>query len=144
VVIYSLLLKMTIPLKKVLLTSVRYLMRPINNQIIKRCKTASKETYQYKFFAGFGQYANVFEVKMNRALVGSKGLGTIKPLSDDIAFNTGVEWFTEVFVFYGILFSIAFYELYKASVASQQTKDNLEYMLKQSKINQDRLAELRA
>ena len=55
---------------------------------------------------------------MNRALIGNKGLGKIQPLSDDIAFNTGVEWFTEVFVFYGILFTIAFYELYRASVAS--------------------------
>ena len=60
----------------------------------------------------------MFEIKMNRALIGNKGLGKIQPLSDDIAFNTGVEWFTEVFVFYGILFTIAFYELYRASVAS--------------------------
>lgn len=70
----------------------------------------------------FGQHTHVFEVKMNRALIGSKGLGEIKPLSDDIAFNTGVEWFTEVFVFYGLLFTIAFYELYKASAASAMTK----------------------
>jgi hypothetical protein len=55
-------------------------------------------------------------------MIGSKGLGEIKPLSDDIAFNTGVEWFTEVFIFYGILFTIAFYELHKATKASQATK----------------------
>jgi len=51
---------------------------------------------------------------MNRALLGTKGLGTIKELSSDIAFNKGVEWFTEVFIFYGILISIAGYELSKA------------------------------
>lgn len=113
---------MTIPLKKVLLTTVRYLMRPINNTITRRCKTLDHDDFRYRFFMNFGQHTHVFEVKMNRALIGSKGLGEIKPLSDDIAFNTGVEWFTEVFVFYGLLFTIAFYELYKASAASAMTK----------------------
>ena len=51
---------------------------------------------------------------MNRALLGTKGLGTIKPLGNDIAFNKGIEWFTEVFIFYGILITIAGYELNKA------------------------------
>jgi len=37
----------------------------------------------------------------------------VKPLDDDIAFSKGVEWFTEVFIFYGILILIASYEIYK-------------------------------
>lgn len=105
---------MPIPIQKVMLTSIRYLMRPINNTIIKSLKTKDKDTFGYRFFENFGQRANIFEVKMNRALIRSKGLGTIKPLSQDIAFNKGVEWFTEVFVFYGILISIAAYEIKKA------------------------------
>jgi hypothetical protein len=113
---------MTIPLKKVLLTTVRYLMRPINNTINRKFKSLPHDDFRYKLFMNFGQRAHAFEVKINRAMIGSKGLGEIKPLSDDIAFNTGVEWFTEVFIFYGILFSIAFYELNKATKASLATK----------------------
>lgn len=51
-------------------------------------------------------------------LLGTKGLGEIKDLHIDLAFNKGVEWFTEVFIFYGILFMIAGYELNKAAVSA--------------------------
>ena len=105
--------KMTIPFKRVLTTTIFFCMRPINNIITSKCKTASKDSYRYRFFAGFGQYANIYEVKLKRAITGRKGLGEIKPLSDDIAFKTGAEWFTEVFVFYGTLFAIAYCWLIK-------------------------------
>mgnify|MGYP001069935380 FL=1 len=72
---------------------------------------------------------------MKRAVLGSKGLGAIKPLSDDIAFNTGVDWFTEVFVFYGVLITIAFYELNKAHNASVAQKKQIEDLLVSSKQN---------
>ena len=51
-------------------------------------------------------------------LLGPTGLGESKDLHVDMAFNKGVEWFTEVFVFYGILFLIAGYELNKAAVSA--------------------------
>jgi hypothetical protein len=105
---------MPIPISKVGLTAIRYLMRPINNMFVRKFKTVNHDTYGFKFFCAFGQGANAFEVKMNRALLGTKGLGTIKPLNDDVAFTKGIEWFTEVFIFYGILIGIAGYELNKA------------------------------
>ena len=106
---------MTIPFVKVGITAIRYMMRPINNQIIKKFKNVSKDSRGYLFFANFGLRSNRFEIKMNRMLVGSKGLGEIKDLPQDMAFHKGVEWFTEVFIFYGILFLIAGYELNKAA-----------------------------
>lgn len=51
---------------------------------------------------------------MNRMLIGSKGLNFIPPLADSLAFDKGVEWFTEVFFFYGLLTIMACYELDKA------------------------------
>jgi hypothetical protein len=60
---------------------------------------------------------------MNRALIRSKGLGEIKELSRDVAFNKGVEWFTEVFVFYGVLILIAAYEIKKAHASGKKTKE---------------------
>ena len=55
-------------------------------------------------------------------MLGSKGLGTIQPIHESVAFAKGVEWFTEIFFFYGILFGITFYELRKASIAGEKTK----------------------
>jgi hypothetical protein len=52
-------------------------MRPINNTINKKFKNTAKDSRGYKFFTRFGQYINIFEVKMNRALLGTKGLGVI-------------------------------------------------------------------
>ena len=38
----------------------------------------------------------------------------IKPLSDEAAFNKGVEYFVEVVFFYGILIGIAVYEIVRS------------------------------
>jgi hypothetical protein len=48
---------------------------------------------------------------MNRLLVGGKGLSKIVDLPETVAFGKGVEWFTEVFFFYGILAILAIWEL---------------------------------
>ena len=130
---------MPIPIQKVLLTSIRYMMRPINNTIIKSLKSQSKDNLGYKFFEGFGQRANMFEIKLNRALIRSKGLGSIKPLSSDIAFNKGVEWFTEVFVFYLMLCSIATYEIKKAHNASLKTKALIKDLQTESQVQDETL-----
>jgi hypothetical protein len=34
-------------------------------------------------------------------------------LPPDLAFHKGVEWFTELFFFYGVLFSLAGWEMHK-------------------------------
>ncbi len=125
---------MTIPFQKVALTTVRYLMRPINNTINRKFKTLDKDRFGYRFFKEFGQYANVFEIKLNRAMIGAKGLSTIQRLDDDIAFNKGVEWFTEVFIFYGILIAIAGYEINKSVASAQKTKQNIQELVKESLI----------
>ena len=62
---------------------------------------------------------------MNRILLGTKGLGEIKEIHCDMAFNKGVEWFTELLFFYGVLFVITAYEFKKADIASQEQKVKL-------------------
>ena len=79
---------------------------------------------------------------MNRALIRSKGLGTIKPLQQDIAFNKGVEWFTEVFIFYGILISIAAFEIRKAHKSSTKTKALIAGLIEESKEQDETLKSL--
>ena len=48
---------------------------------------------------------------MNRMLTGLRGLGTVPELHDSVAFEKGIEWFTEIFVFYGTLAVLAIYEM---------------------------------
>ena len=70
---------MPIPIAKVLLTSVRICLRPINNMIVSRAKnvrngqilTEEPKTwpFMYRFFVGFGQYSNRFETAMNRVII---------------------------------------------------------------------------
>ena len=48
---------------------------------------------------------------MNRMLTGMRGLGTVPELHDSVAFEKGIEWFTEIFVFYGTLAVLAIYEM---------------------------------
>jgi hypothetical protein len=55
---------------------------------------------------------------MNRIIIQQKGLGSIKKLPEDMAFNKGVDWFTEIVFFYGILFVIVFFEMFEAQKKS--------------------------
>ena len=113
---------MPIPLIKAALTGLRYALRPINNMIIRKFKSFEKDSPSYKFFVEFGQKSNRFEIKLNRVLLGTKSLVQIQNIHDSIAFTKGVEWFTEIFLFYGVLFLITWYELHKMSRKSAETK----------------------
>ena len=77
--------------------------------------------------------AHVYEIKINRYIVNEenklKKPGQvdqqelkiyIKPLSDEAAFIKGVEYFSEIFFFYGILMLLAVYEIKKAQKSSEQ------------------------
>ena len=44
----------------------------------------------------------------------------VKPLSDEAAFNKGVDYFVEIVFFYGILMAIAIYEVKKSGDSSEK------------------------
>jgi hypothetical protein len=52
---------------------------------------------------------NKFEIEMNRHIINQKGLGGVRTLPHEQAFNKGVDWFTELFLFYGFIFGLTFY-----------------------------------
>lgn len=120
---------MPVPLGKTAMTLIRYLLRPINNNITKRFKhiNGQKDSWGFHTFVWLGNFFNRFEVTMNRIIIQQKGLGSIKKLQDDAAFNKGVDWFTEIVFFYGVLFGIVFYELYdntrKSALTAKKLKD---------------------
>ena len=55
-------------------------------------------------------------------LIGQKGLGRIADLHDEMAFQKGIDYFTEIFFFYGFVFGIAFYEMNKSVAATNHAK----------------------
>ena len=53
-------------------------------------------------------------------------MGEVKQIQPELAFNKGVDYFTEIVFFYMLAFGIAFYELAKYQRASLKTKERLE------------------
>ena len=54
----------------------------------------------------------------------------IKPLSEEAAFNKGVEYFVEVFFFYGVLISIAVWEIKRGHDSSEKQKKEIKDLKK--------------
>lgn len=103
-----------------------------------------------RMFVGFGQTAHRFEIKMNRYIAAEEpahkqtksakltevddqeSLLYIKPLSDDAAFNKGVEWAADVFFFYAVFLIYAIYEVHKAhhkDEAQKKLQNDTKYEL---------------
>ena len=114
-----------LPVMKVALVGFKIISRPLNN-ILKRVFT-HRFQFMHRFITIFGQQAHRFEISLNRKVVNnSQKLDFyIKPLSDEAAFNKGVEYFVEFFFFYGILIAIAIYEVDKSHKSSEKQKKDL-------------------
>ena len=52
----------------------------------------------------------------------------IKPLSEDAAFNKGVDYFVELIFFYGVLIYIGLWEIKKGQEAAERMKNQLAGM----------------
>ena len=113
------------PIMKFLLVGFKMLSRPLNN-LLKRV-FMHRFAVMHRFIGRCGQAAHKFEIYLNRKIVnagsGSEKLDFyIKPLSDDAAFNKGIDYFVEVVFFYGVLISLAIFELKRAQDASERLK----------------------
>ena len=123
---------MPLPIGKMVILAVRITLRPVNGFMIRHLKRYSKHTfdeaewnYGYKFFVNFGQRSNRFEAGLNRIIIQKKGLGEVKKLKPELAFVKGVEYFNEIFFFYGLLFGLSMYQINQAMVASAESKARL-------------------
>ena len=106
---------MSLNIARLFLTLTRYTLRPVSATIIKSFKSRhnGQESAGFRIFAQFGQFCHRSEIRLNRLLIGKKGLGEIKEIAPPAAFSKGVEWFTEIFFFYFLTFGIVFYEMRK-------------------------------
>lgn len=86
----------------------------------------------HRFIGYCGQKAHVFEIQLNRKIVNNnqKLDFYIKPLSEEAAFNKGVEYFVEVFFFYGVLIGIAVWEIKRSQDSSDRMKAELKDLKK--------------
>ena len=50
----------------------------------------------------------------------------------EAAFNKGVDWFTEIIFFYGIMFGIVFYEMNKSLKSSRAIQKHLDEVYKKN------------
>jgi hypothetical protein len=104
-----------LPVIKVALVGFKIMSRPMNN-ILKRVFTHRLQ-FMHRILTIFGQHAHKFEIYLNRKVVNNNDQKLdfyIKPLSDEAAFNKGVDYFVEVVFFYGILISIAIFEIHRS------------------------------
>ena len=101
---------------------VRASLRPINNLIMGHFKSAKKHPMGFQFFSQLGHGTQRIETIIKNAgkeaEPGDKEDGKDKPveserISDEEAFNVGIDWFTEIVFFYGILFGICWWEFKK-------------------------------
>jgi uncharacterized membrane protein SirB2 len=110
---------------KAVITGCRLALRPVNGMLIKKLKTLPKDHKARMAFIRFGHFCNKFEVRLNRALIQSSGLGLIPKISNSMAFEKGIEWFTEIFFFYLLLAGLAAYEMDKNESSRLQQVDKL-------------------
>jgi hypothetical protein len=132
-----------LPLMKVLLVGFKILSRPLNN-VLKRVFT-HRFLFMHRFIGICGQKAHRFEIYINRRVAAGDTQKLdfyIKPLSDEAAFNKGVEYFVEVVFFYGVLITLAIWEIKKAQESSDRLKAQLADLTKNSKANDEATKQL--
>ena len=124
---------MPVPIVNVMVVVLRNSLAPINRVITNVCTKGPKheEKLGFIFFKQFGSGCYYSEAAMNRFLTsGGKGTHTeASAPSDKQLFRIGVEWWSEIFIFYGLLSAIAIWEIGKFAKKSRyqlQRVDNLE------------------
>ena len=63
----------------------------------------------------------------------------IKPLPKDTAFKKGVEYFTEIFVIYGMIMGVSFWELKKAHGKNMMLTNEVHRLTKENDLDKYRL-----
>lgn len=107
-----------LPLFKVISLAVRVFSRPMFNHLKKYHLGKHKKTTDWlgAIFIRMGLFYNRMETKINKKFlkIDTKGEDIfIKPLSDDVALEKGVEFFYEILV-YSILLGLPIYEMWHA------------------------------
>eukprot|EP00354_Favella_ehrenbergii_P002078 CAMPEP_0170472578 /NCGR_PEP_ID=MMETSP0123-20130129/14597_1 /TAXON_ID=182087 /ORGANISM="Favella ehrenbergii, Strain Fehren 1" /LENGTH=128 /DNA_ID=CAMNT_0010740965 /DNA_START=47 /DNA_END=433 /DNA_ORIENTATION=- len=98
-------------------------LRPINNILIGHFKNAKAHPMGFQFFSALGYGTHKVETILKNAGKESSDKDGESAedagISDEQAFNAGVDWFSEIVFFYGILLGVCYWE-FKKFAASQR------------------------
>ena len=130
---------------------VRASLRPINNLIMGHFKNAKNHPIGFQFFSQLGYGTHRIETmiknagKQDKKEKGDQVVHTDETeniedeqISEEQAFNVGIDWFTEIVFFYGVLFAICWWE-FKKFAASQK---NINLRIKNLEDNSEKILEL--
>ena len=136
---------MAIPLMKFFGFLIRFTSRPISRGLtllLKRRRLAAS------FFQYLGNRAQRFEAYMEYKSahpddVYRSDLLKVTELSEDQAFHKGVDYFVEVFIFYGVLGCLGIYELRKGILGGHQQAEHIKDIEWTAKLAVQQAGELR-
>lgn len=127
-----------LPLFKVVSLIVRVFSRPLISYTKKYHIGRKNDSHELlrRFFMALGNYYNIMETKINKKFlkINTADEIFIKPLSDDVAVEKGVEFFYEV-ILYGIMISLPLYEMWSAQESANKKAKELSDRL--NKIEDD-------
>ena len=121
-----------LPFIKVFSLVVRAFSRPLINYTKRYHASNRDNTFKFirVFFIRLGNYYNKVETKINKKFLKIEITDDvfIKPLSDDVAIDKGVEFFYEV-IFYSIILTLPLYEMYIQQVSNDKKTADLNNKL---------------
>ena len=107
---------MPVPIVTFGIVIMRASLRPINNILIGHFKNAKAHPMAFKGFAALGHGTHKIETMLKNAGKDENEKAEDKAeqgLCDEAAFNAGVDWFSEIIFFYGILLGVCYWEFKK-------------------------------
>jgi len=121
-----------LPFIKVFSLVVRAFSRPLINYTKRYHNSNRSNIHQYLkiFFIRLGNFYNRVETKINKKFLKIEIADDIfiKPLSDDVALDKGVEFFYEIF-FYSIVLSLPLYEMWIQQESNNKKAEDLKKKL---------------
>ena len=106
---------MPVPIVTFGIVIMRASLRPINKVLIKYLKNAKAHPMGFQFFSTIGHGTHKMDLFIKNAGSDAKSnkTGQDPGITDEKAFDLGIDWFTEIFFFYGTLVAVCYWEYCK-------------------------------
>ena len=114
---------MPVPIVTFGIVVMRASLRPINNFISGHIRNAKDHPQLFKFFSTIGHGTNKVDLFLKNAGKDDEEKAQQKKdstISDEKAFIIGIDWFTEIFFFYGTLLGVCYWEFKKFAASQKQ------------------------
>lgn len=121
-----------LPFIKIASLILKVFSRPVINMTKARHKNRKNNSSELftNFFIRLGIWQHQKEMQINRKILNlpSSDMFFVKPISDDLSLEKGIEFFYEI-IFYAIIIGVPLYEMYVQSVESTEKSIKLNQRL---------------